>query len=105
MHSQKFELTSLLCTASVQAQLLDLRSELTEAKADRSVVERELHEQLLQLHALQLQAKCGPAENSEASKNKVVRLVWSDPVATLQRNQRKTTVDRVGFDGLDRCFL
>lgn len=75
MHSQKFELTSLLCTASVQAQLLDLRSELTEAKADRSVVERELHEQLLQLHALQLQAKSGPAENSEAGKNKVVRLV------------------------------
>lgn len=55
----------------LEAQLLDLRSELTEAKADRSVVERELHEQLLQLHALQLQAKCGLAENSEASKNKV----------------------------------
>lgn len=86
----------------MQAQLLDLRSELTEAKADRSVVERELHEQLLQLHALQLQAKSGPAENSEAGKNKVVRLVGLTPFATLQCNQRKTTVHRIGFDG---CFL
>lgn len=79
----------------MQAQLLDLRSELTEAKAERAVVERELHDQLLQLHALQLQVKCGPAENSDTGKSKVVRLVALTPVVTLQCS-RRTTVQQKG---------
>lgn len=57
-----------------QAQLVDLRSELTEAKAERAVVEREVHDQLLQLHALQLQlhAKQGQAEESDSIKDRLV---------------------------------
>lgn len=53
---------------------MDLRSELTEAKAERAVVEREVHDQLLQLHALQLQlhAKQGQAEHSDTIKDRVV---------------------------------
>ena len=43
------------CPFLLQAQLVDLRSELTDEQAERAVVEREVHDQLLQLHALQLQ--------------------------------------------------
>lgn len=61
-------------TPLLQAQLVDLRSELTEAKAERAVVEREVHDQLLQLHALQLQlhAKQGQAEDSDTIKDRLV---------------------------------
>lgn len=57
----------------LEAQLVDLRSELTEAKAERAVVEREVHDQLLQLHALQLQlhAKQGQNEESDSIKERV----------------------------------
>ncbi|XP_077442737.1 Golgi-associated PDZ and coiled-coil motif-containing protein isoform X2 [Stigmatopora argus] len=57
----------------LEAQLLDLRSELTEAKAERAVVEREVHDQLLQLHTLQLQlhAKQGQAPDSESIKDRL----------------------------------
>ncbi|XP_054473949.1 Golgi-associated PDZ and coiled-coil motif-containing protein isoform X1 [Anoplopoma fimbria] len=57
----------------LEAQLVDLRSELTEAKAERKVTEREVHDQLLQLHALQLQlhAKQGQAEDSDSIKDRL----------------------------------
>lgn len=53
---------------------MDLRSELTEAKAERAAIEREVHDQLLQLHALQLQlhAKQGQAEDSDSIKDRLV---------------------------------
>lgn len=53
---------------------MDLRSELTEAKAARVVAEREVHDLLLQLHALQLQfhVKQGQAEESDSIKDKLV---------------------------------
>lgn len=57
----------------LEAQLVDLRSELTEAKAARVVAEREVHDLLLQLHALQLQlhVKQGQAEESDTIKDKL----------------------------------
>ncbi|XP_029281579.1 Golgi-associated PDZ and coiled-coil motif-containing protein isoform X2 [Cottoperca gobio] len=57
----------------LEAQLVDLRSELTDAKAERKVIEREVHDQLLQLHALQLQlhAKQGLTEDSDAIKDRL----------------------------------
>lgn len=59
---------------SPQAQLVDQRSELTEVKAEREVMEREVHDQLLQLHSLQLQlyAKQGQAEDSDTIKDRLV---------------------------------
>lgn len=59
---------------SPQAQLVDQRSELTEVKAEREVMEREVHDQLLQLHSLQLQlyAKQGQAEESDTIKDRLV---------------------------------
>ncbi|XP_056280485.1 Golgi-associated PDZ and coiled-coil motif-containing protein isoform X2 [Pseudoliparis swirei] len=57
----------------LDAQLVDLRSELTGATAERKVLEREVHDQLLQLHALQLQlhGKQGLAEDSNAIKDRL----------------------------------
>lgn len=53
---------------------MDQRSELTEVKAEREVMEREVHDQLLQLHSLQLQlyAKQGQAEDSDTIKDRLV---------------------------------
>ncbi|TWW68210.1 Golgi-associated PDZ and coiled-coil motif-containing protein CFTR-associated ligand [Takifugu flavidus] len=58
----------------LEAQLVDQRSELTEVKAEREVMEREVHDQLLQLHSLQLQlyAKQGQAEDSDTIKDRLV---------------------------------
>lgn len=60
--------------APPQAQLVDQRSELTEVKAEREVLEREVHDQLLHLHSLQLQlyAKQGQAEDSDTIKDRLV---------------------------------
>lgn len=57
-----------------QAQLVDQRSELTEVKAERDVLEREVHDQLLQLHSLQLQlhARQAQVEDSDTIKDRLV---------------------------------
>lgn len=53
---------------------MDLRSELTETQAEKVVLEKEVHEQLLQLHSTQLQlhAKTGQSVDSGAIKAKLV---------------------------------
>lgn len=53
---------------------MDLKSELTDAQAEKVVVEKEVHEQLLQLHALQLQlhAKAGQTVDSGSIKDRMV---------------------------------
>ncbi|NXV09787.1 GOPC protein, partial [Cettia cetti] len=57
-----------------QAQLVDLKSELTETQAEKAVLEKEVHDQLLQLHAVQLQlhAKTGQNVDSGAIKAKLL---------------------------------
>ncbi|KAM9354341.1 Golgi-associated PDZ and coiled-coil motif-containing protein isoform 2-T2 [Pholidichthys leucotaenia] len=57
----------------LEAQLVDLRSELTDSKAERAVLEREVHDLLLQLHALQLQlqAQQGQTEDSDTIKDRL----------------------------------
>ncbi|XP_029532664.1 Golgi-associated PDZ and coiled-coil motif-containing protein isoform X2 [Oncorhynchus nerka] len=59
----------------VEAQLVGLRSELTDVQAERVVVEREVHDQLLQLHAMQLQlhAKAGQTMDSDSIKDRMER--------------------------------
>ncbi|XP_034756301.1 Golgi-associated PDZ and coiled-coil motif-containing protein isoform X1 [Etheostoma cragini] len=73
----------------LEAQLVDLRSELTEAKAERKVIEREVHDQLLQLHALQLQlhTKQGQAEDSESIKDRL-------PASTLEEMEQELEVSK-----------
>lgn len=60
----------------LQAQLVDLKSELTETQAEKAVLEKEVHDQLLQLHAVQLQlhAKTGQSVDSGAIKAKLVSM-------------------------------
>uniref|UniRef100_A0A8C8SHZ2 Golgi-associated PDZ and coiled-coil motif-containing protein n=1 Tax=Pelusios castaneus TaxID=367368 RepID=A0A8C8SHZ2_9SAUR len=57
----------------LEAQLVDLKSELTETQAEKVVLEKEVHDQLLQLHAIQLQlhAKTGQSVDSGAIKAKL----------------------------------
>ncbi|XP_029589621.1 Golgi-associated PDZ and coiled-coil motif-containing protein isoform X2 [Salmo trutta] len=59
----------------VEAQLVDLRSELTDVQAEKVVVEREVHDQLLHLHAMQLQlhAKAGQTVDSDSIKDRMER--------------------------------
>lgn len=53
---------------------MDLKSELTDVQAEKVVVEKEVHEQLLQLHTLQLQlhAKAGQTVDSSSIKDRMV---------------------------------
>ncbi|KAL0967405.1 hypothetical protein UPYG_G00251830 [Umbra pygmaea] len=57
----------------LDAQLVDLRSELTDAQAEKVVVEREVHDQLLQLHTMQLKlhAKAGQTVDSDSIKDRM----------------------------------
>ncbi|XP_013384582.1 Golgi-associated PDZ and coiled-coil motif-containing protein [Lingula anatina] len=59
--------------AKLEAQLLDMRSEMCEVRASRSIMEREVHNTLLQLHAAQLQLhkQAGHEFDSEAIKKKL----------------------------------
>ena len=63
-----------VCCVVLQAQLVDLKSELAETQGEKAVVEREVHDQLLQLHAMQLQlsAKAGQAVDSDSIKDRMV---------------------------------
>ncbi|MEE6476119.1 hypothetical protein FKM82_010981 [Ascaphus truei] len=57
----------------LEAQLVDLKSELTETQAEKVVLDKEVHDQLLQLHAVQLQlhSKSGQSVDSGAIKAKL----------------------------------
>ncbi|XP_075718421.1 Golgi-associated PDZ and coiled-coil motif-containing protein isoform X1 [Rhinoderma darwinii] len=57
----------------LEAQIVDLKSELTESQAEKTVLDNEVHDQLLQLHAVQLQlhAKTGQNVDSGAIKAKL----------------------------------
>lgn len=71
---------------SSQAQLVDLKSELTETQAEKAVLEKEVHDQLLQLHAVQLQlhAKTGQSVDSGAIKAKLVSMeAWMENCVRL----------------------
>lgn len=58
----------------MQAQLVDLRSDLYEVRATKSILEKEVHNLLLQLHSsqLQLHAKSGQNMDSESIQKKLV---------------------------------
>ncbi|NXG50637.1 GOPC protein, partial [Psilopogon haemacephalus] len=71
----------------LEAQLVDLKSELTETQAEKAVLEKEVHDQLLQLHAVQLQlhAKTGQSVDSGAIKAKLVSKIERE----LQANKKE----------------
>ncbi|XP_071019033.1 Golgi-associated PDZ and coiled-coil motif-containing protein-like isoform X1 [Oncorhynchus clarkii lewisi] len=73
----------------VEAQLVDLRSELTDVQAEKVVVEREVHDQLLHLHAMQLQlhAKAGQTADSDSIKDRM-------PVASVEEMERELQANK-----------
>ncbi|KAF7254285.1 Golgi-associated PDZ and coiled-coil motif-containing protein [Varanus komodoensis] len=74
-----------------QAQLVDLKSELTETRAEKAVLEKEVHDQLLQLHAIQLQlhAKTGQNVDSGAIKAKLSAPSVEDMERELEANKKE----------------
>ncbi|XP_071955854.1 Golgi-associated PDZ and coiled-coil motif-containing protein-like isoform X2 [Antedon mediterranea] len=59
--------------AKYEAQIMNLRADLCEVQATKAVLEKELHNQLLQLHAVQLQLHVSTGQNvdSDAIKAKL----------------------------------
>ncbi|MGH0157808.1 UNVERIFIED_CONTAM: hypothetical protein FKN15_034407 [Acipenser sinensis] len=51
----------------LEAQVVDMKSELSEAQGEKIVVEKEVHDQLLQLHAIQLQLHSKTGQNVDSS--------------------------------------
>ncbi|XP_011667355.1 Golgi-associated PDZ and coiled-coil motif-containing protein isoform X2 [Strongylocentrotus purpuratus] len=59
--------------AKLEAHILNMRADLCDSKASKTIMEKELHNQLLQLHAVQLQLHSNMGQNvdSEAIKKKL----------------------------------
>ncbi|XP_068533720.1 Golgi-associated PDZ and coiled-coil motif-containing protein isoform X1 [Anas acuta] len=75
----------------LEAQLVDLKSELTETQAEKAVLEKEVHDQLLQLHAVQLQlhAKTGQNVDSGAIKAKLSVLSVDEMERELEASKKE----------------
>uniref|UniRef100_A0A8C4U864 PDZ domain-containing protein n=1 Tax=Falco tinnunculus TaxID=100819 RepID=A0A8C4U864_FALTI len=75
----------------LEAQLVDLKSELTETQAEKAVLEKEVHDQLLQLHAVQLQlhAKTGQSVDSGAIKAKLSVVSVDEMERELEANKKE----------------
>ena len=73
---KRLDISSLVVS---QAQVVDVRREAEEAAAGKAVLERELHNMLMQLHAaqLQLQASKGLEPDSHAIKKKLVCRIYT----------------------------
>uniref|UniRef100_A0A2R9CB77 Golgi associated PDZ and coiled-coil motif containing n=1 Tax=Pan paniscus TaxID=9597 RepID=A0A2R9CB77_PANPA len=73
----------------LEAQLVDLKSELTETQAEKVVLEKEVHDQLLQLHSIQLQlhAKTGQSVDSGTIKAKL--FLFSLNYIELEANKKE----------------
>ncbi|CAM4546479.1 unnamed protein product [Caretta caretta] len=78
----------------LEAQLVDLKSELTETQAEKVVLEKEVHDQLLQLHAVQLQlhAKTGQSVDSGAIKAKLERELEANKKEKVKEAQLEAEV-------------
>uniref|UniRef100_A0A8D2CPM3 Golgi associated PDZ and coiled-coil motif containing n=1 Tax=Sciurus vulgaris TaxID=55149 RepID=A0A8D2CPM3_SCIVU len=75
----------------LEAQLVDLRSELTETQAEKVVLEKEVHDQLLQLHSVQLQlhAKTGQSVDSGTIKAKLSVPSMEELERELEANKKE----------------
>uniref|UniRef100_A0A8C9V5Z5 Golgi-associated PDZ and coiled-coil motif containing n=1 Tax=Scleropages formosus TaxID=113540 RepID=A0A8C9V5Z5_SCLFO len=79
----------------LEAQLVDLKSELTAVQAEKAMVEKEVHDQLLQLHALQLQlnAKAGQTMDSDSIKAKLVRAAERELEASKKEKLKEAKLE------------
>uniref|UniRef100_A0A3Q2HF31 Golgi-associated PDZ and coiled-coil motif-containing protein n=1 Tax=Equus caballus TaxID=9796 RepID=A0A3Q2HF31_HORSE len=78
----------------LEAQLVDLKSELTETQAEKVVLEKEVHNQLLQLHSVQLQlhAKTGQSVDSGTIKAKLERELEANKKEKMKEAQLEAEV-------------
>ncbi|XP_038252536.2 Golgi-associated PDZ and coiled-coil motif-containing protein isoform X2 [Dermochelys coriacea] len=78
----------------LEAQLVDLKSELTETQAEKVVLEKEVHDQLLQLHAIQLQlhSKTGQSVDSGAIKAKLEKELEANKKEKVKEAQLEAEV-------------
>ncbi|XP_068087457.1 Golgi-associated PDZ and coiled-coil motif-containing protein isoform X3 [Hyperolius riggenbachi] len=78
----------------LEAQLLDMKSELTEIQAEKVVLEKEVHDQLLQLHAVQLQlhSKTGQNVDSGAIKAKLEKELEANKKEKVKEAQLEAEV-------------
>ncbi|KAJ1152264.1 hypothetical protein NDU88_005040 [Pleurodeles waltl] len=78
----------------LEAQLVDLKSELTETQAEKVVLDKEVHDQLLQLHAVQLQlhAKTGQSVDSGAIKAKLEKELEANKKEKVKEAQLEAEV-------------
>ncbi|XP_070189567.1 Golgi-associated PDZ and coiled-coil motif-containing protein-like [Littorina saxatilis] len=74
--------TIFQCNAKLEAQLLDMRSELVEERAAKEALQAELHTMLLQLHSTQLQVH--QAKGIEVDSNDIKRKLESELAARQQ---------------------
>ncbi|OCT80305.1 Golgi-associated PDZ and coiled-coil motif-containing protein isoform X3 [Xenopus laevis] len=78
----------------LEAQLLDMKSELTEVQAEKAVLDKEVHDQLLQLHAVQLQlhSKTGQNVDSGAIKAKLEKELEANKKEKVKEAQLEAEV-------------
>ncbi|KAE8602588.1 hypothetical protein XENTR_v10014041 [Xenopus tropicalis] len=78
----------------LEAQLVDMKSELTEVQAEKAVLDKEVHEQLLQLHAVQLQlhSKTGQSVDSGAIKAKLEKELEANKKEKVKEAQLEAEV-------------
>ncbi|XP_051511127.1 Golgi-associated PDZ and coiled-coil motif-containing protein-like isoform X2 [Myxocyprinus asiaticus] len=84
----------------LEAQLVDLRSELIDVQAEKAVVEEVVHEQLLQLHAIQLklQAKAGQTVDTDSIKDRMVGTTQLFPKEKELEASKKEKVKEVKLE-------
>lgn len=78
-----------------QAQVLDLRSDLYEVRATKSILEKELHNMLLQLHTAQLQLHAKSAGTSKSSDDDAASLAIKKKLVSPILFQRSHTEFKV----------
>ncbi|XP_033859333.3 Golgi-associated PDZ and coiled-coil motif-containing protein isoform X1 [Acipenser ruthenus] len=75
----------------LEAQVVDMKSELSEAQGEKIVFEKEVHDQLLQLHAIQLQlhSKTGQNVDSRCIKAKLSVPTVEEMEKELEANKKE----------------
>ncbi|XP_072178099.1 Golgi-associated PDZ and coiled-coil motif-containing protein-like [Diadema setosum] len=89
--------------AKLEAHILNMRTDLCDTKAAKAILEKELHNQLLQLHAVQLQlhANLGQNVDSEAIKKKLEEEMDSFKADSLKQVRLEVELDLMRKENLE----
>lgn len=81
--------------AKLEAHILNMRADLCDTKAGKIILEKELHNQLLQLHAVQLQLHSNMGQNvdSDAIKKKLEEEMVSFRSDSFQQVRQETELE------------